>query len=131
MIYLIDKLGFGKWRHGWIWECISPASFSVLVNGLPSQLFKSSRGIRQGEPLSPFLFTTVAEALSALLVNGKGCGCSGGFEMGSGEEAITHLQFVVDTILFSSSMWEEVVTLKDSGALRFFWVSKSLYSKAI
>lgn len=113
MIYLIDKLGFDKWLCGWIWECISPASLSVLVNCLPLRSFKSSQGIRQGEPLSPFLFTTVAEALSALLVNGKGCGCSGGFEVGSGEEAITHLQFADDTILFSSSMWEEVVTLKD------------------
>lgn len=45
--YMLNRFGFGtKWR-GWIWECISSTSFSMLVNGFLSRLFKASRGLRQ------------------------------------------------------------------------------------
>lgn len=70
---------------------MSSASFVVLVNGSPSRLFKASRGIRQGDPLSPFLFTMVVEALCGLLSRAKQCGLIDGFAAGSGIESITHL----------------------------------------
>ena len=54
----------------------------------PSKLFKASRGIRQGDPLSLFLFTIVVEALSLQV---KDVGLIGGFEMGRSDEVITHL----------------------------------------
>lgn len=47
-----------------------------------------------------------------LLSKAKACGFIGGFEVGKGVEAITHLQFANDTILFRSSRWDEVVALK-------------------
>lgn len=56
-------------------------------------------GLRLGDPLSPFFFTLVVEALSAMLLIAKG-GLIRGFEVGKGEDAITHLQFANDTILF-------------------------------
>lgn len=55
-------------------ECILTTSFFVLVNGSPSRLFKVSRGIRQDDSLSPFLFTIVLEALRKLLVKAKELG---------------------------------------------------------
>lgn len=54
----------------------------------------------------------VAKALSVLLTKAKQCGIIDGFVAGSGLEAITHLQFADDTILFSSTRWEEMVVLK-------------------
>ena len=47
--------------------CISIVKFSILLNGSPSDFFGSSRGIRQGDPLSPLLFDIFMEGLSRML----------------------------------------------------------------
>ncbi|RVW14448.1 putative mitochondrial protein [Vitis vinifera] len=63
-----------KWRE-WIWSCISTAKFSVLVNGEPAGFFLSSKGLRQGDPLSPYLFIMGMEVLSALIRRAVEGGC--------------------------------------------------------
>ena len=97
--YMFLRFGFGETWRRWMQECISTTSFSVLVNGSPSKLFKGFRGIQQGDPLSPFLFTMVVEALSSLLVKAREMGVISGFEASRNGEVITHLQFEDDTIL--------------------------------
>jgi hypothetical protein len=65
--YLMGRLGFGsKWRT-WIFACISTTQFSILINSSPNGFFGSSRGLCQGDPLSPLLFVIVMEALSRML----------------------------------------------------------------
>lgn len=61
-------------------ECISSSSFSALVNGSPTRQFSASRGLRQGDSLSPFLFTIVTEALGALLIKAKEIGFVSGLK---------------------------------------------------
>ena len=67
-----------KWRS-WIKECLSSAYFSILINGSPKGFFPAQKGMRQGDPLSPFLFVIVAEALSKIVAEGEK-----GFEQDSG-----------------------------------------------
>ena len=64
---LMKKMGFHKRWINQIFGCISFVSYSILVNGEPQVDFKPSRGIRQGDPLSPYLFLLCLEGLNGLI----------------------------------------------------------------
>ncbi|XP_059650449.1 uncharacterized protein LOC132296254 [Cornus florida] len=104
LFYLLERMGFGeRWRK-WIVSCVSTVRFSVLVNGSPSGFFGSSRGLRQGDPLSPFLFIIVMEALSRLMRRAVDLGFLRGFKIGLEsvqQLEISHLLFADDTIAVS------------------------------
>ncbi|KAK2652273.1 hypothetical protein Ddye_012129 [Dipteronia dyeriana] len=82
---------------GWY---ISSPSLSVLINGSPTLEFLIERGLRQGDPLSPFLFNIVAEALNCLFQTAVEKGLMKGTTIGNNSDQISHLQFTDDTILF-------------------------------
>lgn len=79
--------------------CVKLASFLILVNGSPAGFFGGSRGLRQGDPLSLFLFIMVSEVLSKMVKKTE-MGYMSGFRVGRGEVSILHLQFADDTIIF-------------------------------
>ena len=105
-------MGFGlKWLK-WVKWCTSTTSFSVLFNGTPTGFFRSSRGLRQGDPLSLYLFVIGIEVLSGLLqraVEGNFLsGCK--FEGRGGEvSSISHLLHVDDTVLFCEANQEQLM----------------------
>ena len=102
---------------GWIRFCISSSSFAVLVNGPPTDFFVPSRGLRQGDPLSPLLFLLVMEVLSKMLEAASSVGLIFGFEVGrsgSGLSSIkvSNLLFADDTIVFCDNDCEQIVNLR-------------------
>ncbi|RVW30839.1 LINE-1 reverse transcriptase-like [Vitis vinifera] len=103
LLKVMQKMGFGsKWLR-WMWWCISIAKYSVMVNGVPASFFSSSKGLRQGDPLSPYLFVMGMEVLSVLIrrvvEGGFISGCK--IQRGRGRVVhIAHLLFADDTIVF-------------------------------
>ena len=103
LLDLLERMGFGvKWCK-WIRTCISTIQFSVLINGSLVDLFGSSRGLRQGDPLSSMLFLIMMEVFSRMLRRVEGASLIRGFKAESkrgGGECVSHLLFANDTILF-------------------------------
>jgi hypothetical protein len=116
LLYLLHCCGFGKKWRAWIRFCISMVRFSILVNGTPlGFFFFSSRGLRQGDPLSPILFVVVMEALSRMLIAALDQGNLTGFSVGSSEfEAlvVNHLLFADDTLIFCGAQEEQIRHLR-------------------
>ena len=113
-------MGFGtKWVN-WVRWCISSTYFSILFNGSPVGFFQSSRGLRQGDPLSPFLFILAMEALSSILKRVLQGGFLEGFMVGGrgGEGVVvSHLLFANDTLVFCDASKEHVEVLSSA----FMW----------
>lgn len=95
---LLWRMGFGeKWRN-WLELLIFQSNMSVLVNGSPTKEFIMKRGLRQGDPLYPFLFVILAEGLARLVRKSCVIGEFGSF----GIKRSCHvdiLQFVNDTLM--------------------------------
>ena len=67
LLDLLRALRFPQKFIGWIRECICTPKFSLNINGEMTGFFGSARGLRQGDPISPYLFVLVMEALTRLL----------------------------------------------------------------
>jgi hypothetical protein len=115
LLYMLRRCGFSeRWRQ-WIYTCISTARFSVLVNGSAHGFFTTSRGLRQGDPLSPLLFIIVMEALSRMLERAVAGGYISGFSVGDStgaELSISHSLFADDTLIFCGAESEQAWHLR-------------------
>jgi hypothetical protein len=106
----------------WIWRgeenglnYVSTVKFFILVNGVRTGFFQSSRGIRQGDPLSPLLFVVVMEALSRMLNESMLQGLLSGFSVGIRDNealVVNHLLFADDTLIFCGAQAEHVRNLR-------------------
>jgi len=93
-------------------QCVSTTSFSILINGSPYGFFKSQRGVRQGDPLSPFLFVLAAEVLARLIEREAYSNGIKGFKLARDLMPITHLQFADDLFTFAFDNEENLEKIK-------------------
>ncbi|CAN1347905.1 Putative ribonuclease H protein At1g65750 [Linum perenne] len=118
---LLRRYGFAAKWCDWISSCICTVRFSILFNGRPTYQFSPSRGIRQGDPLSPFLFILMTNALSHLINRSVDRKILHDITLTRNGPKITHCLFADDTIVFGKASISEVdkiiQTINDYGAI--------------
>ncbi|CAL1399381.1 unnamed protein product [Linum trigynum] len=113
LLAVLEKMGFNSVWTGWIHECLRSTSFSVLMNGSPSGFFSPSRGLRQGDPLSPLLFVLCTEGFAAILRKAITDKRLGGVKVAPQAPRISHLFFADDSYLFLRGTLQECENLID------------------
>lgn len=114
----LENIGFGG---KWMKFCITTVKFSVLIDGSPSGFFSSQRGLRQGDPLSSFLFILPMEGLNDMLRTAQTKGWIRGFNANMNDRqglAISHLQYADDTWF----LWCREMELKYLRIIDIVWI---------
>jgi hypothetical protein len=107
------KLGFHQLLVQLIMRLVSSNSFSVLLNGDCLSSFKPTRGIHQGDPISPYLFLIAAEGLSCLLKSRSQSSELSGIKVVPTAPMVSHLLFADDSLLFFKANRESAAVVKD------------------
>jgi hypothetical protein len=109
---ILTKLGFAPMWINWIRICITSPSFSILINGSPFGHFCPERGLRQGDPLSHFLFILGTEVISCLLFRSESQDLLKGIKIAKNCSPISHILFADDLILFAKATSSEANILR-------------------
>ncbi|KAJ9561194.1 hypothetical protein OSB04_006354 [Centaurea solstitialis] len=96
----MSQMGFGQKWIMWIKGCLQSATTSVLINGSPTKEFQMKKGLRQGDPLSPFLFLIAGEVLQQMVIEACNQGLFKGIRLASSGRNISLLQFADDALIF-------------------------------
>ncbi|PWA70607.1 RNA-directed DNA polymerase, eukaryota [Artemisia annua] len=102
---VMGKMGFSREWCVWIRGILKSARSSVLVNGSSTFEFQFGKGMRQGDPISPFLFLIVMEALSCMLNKAQEEGLIKGIKSPNDGPVISHLLFADDAIIIGGGRW--------------------------
>jgi hypothetical protein len=101
---MMQKLGFDQSWIILIMECVKTPTFGVLVNGEPHGLISPTRDLRQGDPISPYLFLLCAEWFSALLKKAERERSLKGITINRGGPRLSHPLFADDSLLVRRSL---------------------------
>ncbi|KAL1220564.1 putative mitochondrial protein [Cardamine amara subsp. amara] len=105
---LMRKMGFDERWISWIMAFIRTVTYTVLINRRPHSFIKPERGIRQGDPLSPFIFILCAEALVHSLNESESLRKLNGISLAPQGPAVHHLLFPDDSFLLCKASCETV-----------------------
>jgi hypothetical protein len=112
LLAILSKLGFHPIWINWIRICISSTSFSIMINGSTFGFFTPARGLRQGDPLSPFLFILGTKVILWLFHQHESLGLLKGIRICCSCALITHLSFADDLIIFAKATSTEAALIK-------------------
>ncbi|KAJ9535488.1 hypothetical protein OSB04_un001387 [Centaurea solstitialis] len=112
LLGMLNGLGFHPTLVKWIKEMITTPSFSIALNGESHGFFQGQRGIRQGDLLSPYLFTIVMEGFSMLFNQCIQEAAAFGYHHGCEVFGISHLCFADDLFVFTKGDVASVEVLK-------------------
>ena len=104
---VMRRVGFTERWITLLMLCVKTVSYSILVNGEPKGMIYPTRGIRQGDPLSPFLFLLCTEGLNGLINKATDKGDIKGYALCRKSPRLTHLLFVDDSLLFCRATIQE------------------------
>ena len=110
---IMEKMGFHSIWIGWIMKCIKSVTYSVLVNGEAKGHIIPTRGIRQGDPLSPYIFLLCSEGLNGLIQHAVDVGEVEGVSLCRNGPKISHLFFADDSLLFCRARIEDINTIQE------------------
>ena len=129
LLELMENLGFPSTFIGWVRTCISSPKYSININGELVGFFGASRGLRQGDPLSPYLFTIIMDALSMLIrqniEKNRLAGTHFDYHWRCQKTKLTHLCFADDLLLFCGGSLTSVKILHN--ALQEFYSLSGLH----
>ncbi|KAJ0527046.1 putative RNA-directed DNA polymerase [Helianthus annuus] len=106
LLDILNGMNFPTLWRNWIKACLKSGRSSVLVNGSPTTEFQLYRGLRQGDPMSPFLFVLMLEALNILMNRAVDVGVFKGVVLPNGGPTLSHL-FYADDVIFIGEWSEE------------------------
>ena len=109
---ILKAYGFDYNWIKWVMALVTTASCSILLNGSPSRTFNPSRGLREGDPLSPFLLILMMEGLGRMINIAKEEGRIKGLKLTQNGDTLTHKQFVDDTMLWGTPTVKEAKAFK-------------------
>ncbi|XP_074308635.1 uncharacterized protein LOC141643387 [Silene latifolia] len=99
LFHVLKLFGFPKAFRKLIKACVRTVSLQVLINGTPSRRFFPQCGLRQGDPISPYLFVLCMEILSLMIIKAESNRSIEGIKLSRNSPAISHLLYADDALL--------------------------------
>jgi hypothetical protein len=118
------KFGFSDIFVNWIMQCVSTVSFSIIVNGGKTKWFRPIKGLRQGDPLSPYLFILCQDILSRMIEKEHRLGQVNGVKMNLNGPPFTHVMYADDLMLFARASTREVKVLDECLEKYCLWLGQ-------
>ncbi|KAL5569345.1 hypothetical protein UlMin_025920 [Ulmus minor] len=122
---VLKAFGFHDRWIGWVRSCVSSVSMNLLLNGSVFGSFRPKRGLRQGDPLSPYLFILCMEVLSRLISHKVDRGLIRGLKVSRAAPAIHHLFFADDIFLLGKATTFECSQFKECLDIFCNWSGQS------